>query len=212
VGADRRGPLAAFVVIAIIAAVLLVTSVRSQAAPGWLIPGKLPAAVVAGPVTEPHMWGAVTSRVHQVVHDGVVLAHRATTGSRDEGDGTTEVISGSTRVASPPATGDAEESETHQAGQTHPVTTHPHPAGSTHPPAHDVAPPPAAETPETPEAPGTPEPPSDPAVSEPDPTEVPDTHDHGRHLGWDHGHGHDADEPDAQDSEHGHGNGHHDGS
>jgi hypothetical protein len=34
VGADRKGPLAAFVVIAIIAAVLLVTSVRSQADPG----------------------------------------------------------------------------------------------------------------------------------------------------------------------------------
>jgi hypothetical protein len=31
VGVDRKGPLAAFVVIAIIAAVLLVTSVRSQA-------------------------------------------------------------------------------------------------------------------------------------------------------------------------------------
>ncbi len=32
VGADRRGPLAAFVVVAIIAAILLVTSVRSQGA------------------------------------------------------------------------------------------------------------------------------------------------------------------------------------
>ena len=31
-GADRRGPLAAFIVVAIIAAILLVTSVRSQAA------------------------------------------------------------------------------------------------------------------------------------------------------------------------------------
>jgi hypothetical protein len=36
VGADHKGPLAAFVVIAIIAAVLLVTSVRSQADDGWL--------------------------------------------------------------------------------------------------------------------------------------------------------------------------------
>jgi hypothetical protein len=36
VGADHKGPLAAFVVIAIIAAVLLVTSVRSQADEGWL--------------------------------------------------------------------------------------------------------------------------------------------------------------------------------
>ena len=31
---DRRGPLAAFIVVAIIAVILLVTSVRSQAAPG----------------------------------------------------------------------------------------------------------------------------------------------------------------------------------
>ena len=30
---DRRGPLAAFIVVAIIAVILLVTSVRSQAAP-----------------------------------------------------------------------------------------------------------------------------------------------------------------------------------
>ena len=35
-GADHKGPLAAFVVIAIVAAVLLVTSVRSQAEEGWL--------------------------------------------------------------------------------------------------------------------------------------------------------------------------------
>ena len=35
-GADRKGPLAAFIVVAIIAAILLITSVRSQAATGWL--------------------------------------------------------------------------------------------------------------------------------------------------------------------------------
>jgi hypothetical protein len=35
VGVDRKGPLVAFIVVAIIAAVLLITSVRSQAAPGW---------------------------------------------------------------------------------------------------------------------------------------------------------------------------------
>jgi hypothetical protein len=50
VGAEHKGPLAAFVVIAVIAGVLLVTSVRSQAAPGWLIPDEIPAAVVAGPL------------------------------------------------------------------------------------------------------------------------------------------------------------------
>ena len=46
-GADRRGPLAAFVVIAIVAAILLVTSVRSHASPGWLDPDPVPAR--AGP-------------------------------------------------------------------------------------------------------------------------------------------------------------------
>jgi hypothetical protein len=35
VGGDRKGPLAAFIVIAIIAAILLITSVRSQAATAW---------------------------------------------------------------------------------------------------------------------------------------------------------------------------------
>jgi hypothetical protein len=50
VGAEHKGPLAAFVVIAVIAAVLLVTSVRSQAAPGWLDLGRIPASVVAAPM------------------------------------------------------------------------------------------------------------------------------------------------------------------
>jgi hypothetical protein len=48
VGADHKGPLAAFAVVAIIAGVLLVTSVRSQAAPSWFNPNRLPAAVVVG--------------------------------------------------------------------------------------------------------------------------------------------------------------------
>jgi hypothetical protein len=79
VGADRKGPLAAFVVIAIIAAVLLVTSVRSQAAPGWLDPERVPASVVAAPpVADPHLWAAVTSGVHHVVRGGVVLVKQAT--------------------------------------------------------------------------------------------------------------------------------------
>jgi hypothetical protein len=44
VGADRKGPLAAFVVIAIIAAVLLVTSVRSQAESGAVAQQQLSAS------------------------------------------------------------------------------------------------------------------------------------------------------------------------
>jgi hypothetical protein len=65
VGTDRRGPLAAFVVIAIIAAILLVTSVRSQAAPGWLDPDQVPAAAVAAPPpTHQHLWSAATARAN----------------------------------------------------------------------------------------------------------------------------------------------------
>ena len=76
-GADRRGPLAAFVVIAIIAAVLLVTSVRSQAAPGWLDPDNLPATIVAAPpVTDPHLWLSVSSGIPQAVRHGVVIVKR----------------------------------------------------------------------------------------------------------------------------------------
>jgi hypothetical protein len=70
VGADRRGPLAAFVIVALIAAILLVTSVRSQAAP-WFS-----ARMVAGPAIEPHLWGSVTGGVDQVVRDGTVLVRK----------------------------------------------------------------------------------------------------------------------------------------
>lgn len=48
-GVDRKGPLVAFVVIAIIAAVLLVTSVRSQASPGWVDPDQGQRGVVTTP-------------------------------------------------------------------------------------------------------------------------------------------------------------------
>lgn len=74
-GADRKGPLAAFVVVAVIAVILLVTSVRSQAAPGW-IQGRLPASIVAAvpDAPAPGVWDAVG----QVVEQGVVLVHRAT--------------------------------------------------------------------------------------------------------------------------------------
>jgi hypothetical protein len=53
VGADHKGPLAAFVVVAIIAAVLLVTSVRSQAEPGWQDLRRLVAGPAA-PAVMPH--------------------------------------------------------------------------------------------------------------------------------------------------------------
>jgi hypothetical protein len=72
VGANRRGPLAAFVVIAIIAAILLVTSVRSQAAPGWLDPDRIPATAVASPsAAAPHLWDSRTAGEHDARRGGV---------------------------------------------------------------------------------------------------------------------------------------------
>ena len=110
-GADRKGPLAAFILVAIVAAVLLVTSVRSQAAPPWLDPDRIPSSVVAGPVAEPHVWGAVTKGVHQVVQGGTVLVRRAADDASDASDATdgqdttTEAIGASPSVVSPTAAG-----------------------------------------------------------------------------------------------------------
>ncbi len=203
-GADRRGPLAAFVILAIVAAVLLVTSVRSQAAPGWLDPDKLPATVVAGPVTEPRLWGSVTGRVHQVVQEGAVLVRREASGSSDDQDTTTLAVGASTSVATPPETGDAGDSATPRVagihrhrlatGPHHPVTAPHHPT-----PAHHHAPAPPAAAPSVPTTPTTP-----PTTTGPDPASVPGTNGHGRHLGWFHGHGHDND----ADRPPGHGHGH----
>lgn len=68
---DRRGPLVAFVVVAIIAAILLVTSVRSQAAPGWL---RVPATTIADGPTAGDLGSA--SAVRRTVHPGLLLVHR----------------------------------------------------------------------------------------------------------------------------------------
>jgi hypothetical protein len=88
VGTVRKGPLAAFVLIAIVAAVLLVTSVRSQATPRWLTAGGIPAALVVGPpATDPHLWLAVGSRLHQAVPDGVVLAQKPAQSTTTEAGG-----------------------------------------------------------------------------------------------------------------------------
>ena len=76
-GADRRGPLAAFIVVAIIAAILLVTSVRSQAAPSLLTsPLRDDVVVVPAPPTS-QLWSSVSRHAGRVVHQGVVLAHKA---------------------------------------------------------------------------------------------------------------------------------------
>ena len=88
-GVDRKGPLAAFVVVAVIAAVLLVTSVRSQASPGWLNPGNLPASVLAGPPgADAHLWESVTAGVDQMVEQGAVLVQKVTSDPSEIQDST----------------------------------------------------------------------------------------------------------------------------
>jgi hypothetical protein len=171
VGGDRRGPLAAFVVIAIVTAVLLVTSVRSQAAPGWLDPDELPATVVAARVAEPHLWGSVAAGVHQVVQDGVVLVRRAASAASDAPDSTTVTLGPSSSVAGSTETGDSADSADPRVAGTHRhrVATDRH--------RRLAAPHRARPTRDDPPAP------------DPDPGSIPARHDHGRHLGWEHGHG-----------------------
>jgi hypothetical protein len=66
--------LAAFVVVAIVAAILLVTSVRSQAAPGWL---RVPATAVAEvPSALSDVWQDEAPQDAQVLEPGATLAHR----------------------------------------------------------------------------------------------------------------------------------------
>jgi hypothetical protein len=179
VGADRRRPLAAFVVIAIIAAVLLVTSVRSQAAPGWLDPEELPVTdVAAPPATDPHLWGVVTSGVHQVVQDGVVLTKRATSEESVAEDPTLSLVASTT--SSDTASSDADDSGnvvTSHAGHTTPD----HGQRPHHPRHHDDA----------------------DDSDEPSGSSWPSPHDHGHHYGWDHGNGHHG-----HGNGHGHGTGH----
>lgn len=93
-GADRRGPLAAFVLVAVIAAILLVTSVRSQAQPGWLDPSRIPATVViaAPPAVDPEVWQTVTDELGMVVEQGALLARKATAEPTDTTDRTETAV------------------------------------------------------------------------------------------------------------------------
>jgi hypothetical protein len=88
VGAERKGPLVAFIIVAIIAVILLVTSVRSQAAPGWL-DRRLPASVVA-----------VGDGMSRIVAQGVVLVHRTSPEHAAADDGVV-TASGSDQVIRP---------------------------------------------------------------------------------------------------------------
>ncbi len=120
-GTDRKRPLAAFLVVAVIAVVLLVTSVRSQAASGWLN-RRLPASVVAvvPGSGESGLWHAVGDGVTQVVRHGAVLAHKTT---RDASSGETTVADAppSLRVSSTPSTPHA-----HPAGTPSDQAPRPH--------------------------------------------------------------------------------------
>jgi hypothetical protein len=139
VGADRRGPLAAFVVIAVIAAVLLVTSVRSQAAPGWLDPDNLPAVVVAGPpATDPHVWVAATSAIPQVVEHGVVLVAKMTSEESTPAEAATLTTAGDPLDATGTEAGDSGVvPATHPARAPHPgPPPHAHTTGTSEPTTH----------------------------------------------------------------------------
>ena len=159
-GADRRGPLAAFIIVAVIAGILLVTSVRSQASPGWLNPVGLPATVVAAPVT---------GGLDQIVHEGVVLVHRAKTDSVDDPT-RTESVGRFDERRHPPGLHASRQRTRHHVSSTqrHHAPAEPHQHGRVPriSPRHDA---PSA-------------PPGDPA---------PPRHDHGRHLGWADHHGQD---------------------
>jgi hypothetical protein len=78
VSTEHKGPLAAFIVVAVIAGILLVTSVRSQAATGWLV-DQLPTAAVV--VSAP---GAATDGLIAAigsVDPGAVLVPKAEAGT-----------------------------------------------------------------------------------------------------------------------------------
>ena len=82
-GADRKGPLAAFIVVAIVAAILLVTSVRSQAAPGWL---RAPASTFADVPSAPYgVWPAPAGGP-MVLQQGVELFLAADPDSKASSD------------------------------------------------------------------------------------------------------------------------------
>jgi hypothetical protein len=201
-GADRRGPLAAFIIVAVIAAIVLVTSVRSQAAPWWN-PARL-SATVAGPVLEPHLWGSVSGSMDDDVQAGAVLV-RKTSGDSRVPTRTTQTpdTSGTIRPEHARATNPTQQ---HVPARRHHHRRRPHgPAnGLPDAPVRPADPPAQATTPPT-------TPPTTPTV----PT---GRHDHGRHLGW-LKHHHQADPPapagpdgppttDSADPGHGNGPGH----
>lgn len=116
-GADRRGPLAAFVVVAIVAAILLVTSVRSQAAPSLMAGPPPERVVVVPPPATSRLWSSVSHHTGQVVQEGVVLAHKATEQTSSEDTATS--AEPATAGTAPPAPVPASESAGHHARPHH---------------------------------------------------------------------------------------------
>jgi hypothetical protein len=166
VGADRKGPLAAFVVIAVIAAILLVTSVRSQAEPGWLDPSDVPTSVVAAPpVSVLPDWGDLAEGVDQVVEAGTVLVKRATSDpSTTQSDPTAiPTVASPTTLAIRAGSDAGTHRVTQASGDDHATRRH-HVVGR-----HSA-----------------PHPSSSSNVSQ----AAPVRHDHGRHAGWTHAHSH----------------------
>ena len=174
-GTDRKGPLTAFVVIAVVAAILLVTSVRSQADPTWL-DHDVPATVVAGPPTgDLHPWEPVAPPVRSdlEVQAGVVLDRRAVPGAAGAQDPATVVA----------VAGDPTYAGTEHAG-TPTGTTAPAPAPATSSSTSGVVRhtrTPHHATSSTAPASGTSQA-TQAAVSSATPQ-------HGRHLGWSHASG-----------------------
>lgn len=178
-GADRRGPLAAFVIVALIAAILLVTAVRSQAAP-WFS-----TRIVAGPATEPHVWGSVSGGVHQVVREGTLLLRKAADESAHppaDDQTRTEAASASSILVTPQHQSVASPRRNHGTRSWHP-TTHRRPA-------HDGAIDGPGEAPTVPSSPTSPDGGS--------PAGPPG---HGRHLGWYKHHGQEQSEGSSDSGE-----------
>lgn len=147
-GADRRGPLAAFVVVAIIAAILLVTSVRSQAAPSLMAGPRPQHVVVVPPPATSRLWSSVSHHAALVVQDGIVLAHKAAEQTTSEDTATVTSTSTAPATSAEPATAGTappapvpasqpagHHARPHRHGATQvsddAVLTHSHTAGST---------------------------------------------------------------------------------
>jgi hypothetical protein len=171
VGADRRGPLAAFIILAVIAVILLVTSVRSQAAAGWFH-----TTLVAGPVHEPHL-SDVTGDVTKVVEDGAVLARKAAVDTSEHETDHTESLGATSSVV-------PQRSDRGSSSTRHQVARAPRHHGPTSTPG-DTGPSGVG--------------PSGVGPSGVGPSESSVRHDHGRHLGWYQGHGHDGNADHASD-------------